>query len=63
MCWHIIVYLFYSNFLKAVHLLIWKDMERAITRDLVSHVLLFSDHLLKAINFAAELDWYESSSY
>ncbi|KAG5235233.1 DNA mismatch repair protein [Salix suchowensis] len=25
-------------------------------RDLVSHVLLFSDHLLKAINFAAELD-------
>uniref|UniRef100_A0A6N2L3M5 DNA mismatch repair protein MutS core domain-containing protein n=1 Tax=Salix viminalis TaxID=40686 RepID=A0A6N2L3M5_SALVM len=33
------------------------DMERAITRDLVSHVLLFSDHLLKAINFAAELDW------
>ncbi|KAF9672573.1 hypothetical protein SADUNF_Sadunf11G0056200 [Salix dunnii] len=33
-----------------------KDMERAITRDLVSHVLLFSDHLLKAINFAAELD-------
>lgn len=32
------------------------DMERAITRDLVSHVLLFSDHLLKAINFAAELD-------
>ncbi|KAJ6886481.1 DNA mismatch repair protein MSH5 isoform X8 [Populus alba x Populus x berolinensis] len=41
----------------AVHLLIWKDMERAITRDLVSHVLLFSDHLLKAINFAAELDW------
>jgi len=32
-------------------------MERAITRDLVSHVLLFSDHLLKAINFAAELDW------
>ncbi|XP_011012093.1 PREDICTED: DNA mismatch repair protein MSH5 isoform X2 [Populus euphratica] len=32
------------------------DMERAITRDLVSHVHLFSDHLLKAINFAAELD-------
>ncbi|KAG6689703.1 hypothetical protein I3842_11G188800 [Carya illinoinensis] len=32
------------------------DMERAITRDLVSHILLFSTHLLKAINFAAELD-------
>lgn len=34
-----------------------KDMERAITRDLVSHVLVFSTHLLKAVNFAAELDW------
>lgn len=33
------------------------DMERAITRDLVSHILLFSEHLLKAVNFAAELDW------
>ncbi|XP_038690951.1 DNA mismatch repair protein MSH5 isoform X2 [Tripterygium wilfordii] len=32
------------------------DMERAITRDLVSHVVLFSPHLLKAVNFAAELD-------
>ncbi|CAK7350129.1 unnamed protein product [Dovyalis caffra] len=32
------------------------DMERAITRDLVSHMLLFSDHLRKAVNFAAELD-------
>lgn len=32
-------------------------MERAITRDLVSHILLFSTHLLKAVNFAAELDW------
>ncbi|KAJ0601903.1 putative DNA mismatch repair protein MutS [Helianthus annuus] len=32
------------------------DMERAITRDLVSHILEFSMHLLKGINFAAELD-------
>ena len=32
-------------------------MERAITRDLVSHILLFSMHLLKAVSFAAELDW------
>lgn len=32
-------------------------MERAITRDLVTHVLLFSTHLHKAVNFAAELDW------
>ncbi|KAK6946930.1 DNA mismatch repair protein MutS, C-terminal [Dillenia turbinata] len=32
------------------------DMERAITRDLVSHVLLFTTHLLQAVNFAAELD-------
>ncbi|GMP52418.1 hypothetical protein CsSME_00018237 [Camellia sinensis var. sinensis] len=32
------------------------DMERAITGDLVSQILLFSAHLLKAVNFAAELD-------
>lgn len=36
------------------------DMERAITRDLVSHILLFSSHLLKAVTFAAELDWLEA---
>ncbi|XP_006452401.2 DNA mismatch repair protein MSH5 isoform X2 [Citrus sinensis] len=36
------------------------DMERAITRDLVSHICLFSDHLLKAVNFAAELDCFLS---
>ncbi|KAK3017405.1 hypothetical protein RJ639_006699 [Escallonia herrerae] len=36
------------------------DMERAITRDLVSHLLLFSVHLLKAVNFAAELDCFLS---
>lgn len=36
------------------------DMERAITGDLVSHILLFSTHLLKAVNFAAELDCYLS---
>ncbi|KAJ8442960.1 hypothetical protein Cgig2_019533 [Carnegiea gigantea] len=36
------------------------DMERAITRDLISHVLLFSTHLLKAVNFAAELDCFLS---
>ncbi|XP_071733710.1 DNA mismatch repair protein MSH5-like [Rutidosis leptorrhynchoides] len=32
------------------------DTERAITRDLVSHILEFSMHLLKGVNFAAELD-------
>ncbi|XP_052178849.1 DNA mismatch repair protein MSH5 isoform X4 [Diospyros lotus] len=32
------------------------DMERAITRDLVSRILLFAAHLLKAVSFAAELD-------
>ncbi|KAL8469958.1 hypothetical protein ACS0TY_032719 [Phlomoides rotata] len=32
------------------------DMERAITRDLVTHILEFSLSLLKAVNFAAELD-------
>ncbi|KVI02323.1 DNA mismatch repair protein MutS, core, partial [Cynara cardunculus var. scolymus] len=36
------------------------DMERAITRDLVSHILEFSMHLLKGINFAAELDCFLS---
>ncbi|KAM7250383.1 hypothetical protein ACFE04_022266 [Oxalis oulophora] len=36
------------------------DMERAITRDLVSHILLFSTHLLKAVNFTAELDCFLS---
>ncbi|GMY31210.1 DNA mismatch repair protein MSH5 isoform X3 [Fagus crenata] len=36
------------------------DMERVITRDLVSHILLFSTHLLKAVNFAAELDCFLS---
>ncbi|RVW99534.1 DNA mismatch repair protein MSH5 [Vitis vinifera] len=38
------------------------DMERAITRDLVSHILLFSMHLLKAVSFAAELDCFLSLS-
>ncbi|CAH2053214.1 unnamed protein product, partial [Thlaspi arvense] len=32
------------------------DMERAIIRDLLSHTLLFSAHMLKAVNFVAELD-------
>ncbi|WCJ32950.1 DNA mismatch repair protein MSH5 [Euphorbia peplus] len=32
------------------------DMERAIIRDLVSHILLFSAFMLKAVNFVAELD-------
>ncbi|XP_074291392.1 DNA mismatch repair protein MSH5-like isoform X2 [Silene latifolia] len=36
------------------------DMERVIIRDLISHVLLFLAHLLKAVNFAAELDCYLS---
>ncbi|TQD71858.1 hypothetical protein C1H46_042607 [Malus baccata] len=39
------------------------DMERAITRDLVSHILVFSEHLLKAVNFAAELDWDSNKSF
>lgn len=34
-----------------------KDMERAIMRDLVSHILQLSVHVNKAVNFAAELDW------
>lgn len=36
------------------------DMERAITRDLVSHIILFTPHLVKAVNFAAELDCFLS---
>ncbi|PHT35937.1 DNA mismatch repair protein MSH5 [Capsicum baccatum] len=32
------------------------DMERAITRDLVSHIHQFSVHVHKAVSFAAELD-------
>ncbi|KAA8523663.1 hypothetical protein F0562_010086 [Nyssa sinensis] len=36
------------------------DMERAIIRDLVSHILLFATHLFKAVNFAAELDCFLS---
>ncbi|KAF9589522.1 hypothetical protein IFM89_025240 [Coptis chinensis] len=36
------------------------DMERAIIRDLVSHILLFSSHLLSAVTFAAELDCFLS---
>ncbi|CAL5392801.1 unnamed protein product [Camellia sinensis] len=35
------------------------DMGRAITGDLVSQILLFSAHLLKALNFSAELDCTE----
>jgi DNA mismatch repair protein MSH5 len=34
------------------------DMERAIIRDLVCRVLQFLPQLTKAVNFAAELDWY-----
>nr|XP_043628919.1 DNA mismatch repair protein MSH5 [Erigeron canadensis] len=36
------------------------DMERAITRDLVLHILEFSMNLLDGINFAAELDCFLS---
>ncbi|OIW16357.1 hypothetical protein TanjilG_19073 [Lupinus angustifolius] len=36
------------------------DMERAITRDLFSHILLFSTHLIKVATFAAELDCFLS---
>ncbi|XP_023641569.1 DNA mismatch repair protein MSH5 isoform X4 [Capsella rubella] len=39
------------------------DMERAIIRDLLSHTLLFSAHLLKAVNFVAELDCILSLAY
>ncbi|KAM3744204.1 hypothetical protein ACB098_06G034400 [Castanea mollissima] len=39
------------------------DMERVITRDLVTHILLFSTHLLKAVNFAAELDCFLSLAF
>ncbi|XP_063944989.1 DNA mismatch repair protein MSH5 isoform X3 [Daucus carota subsp. sativus] len=34
------------------------DMERAITRDLVSRLQLFSQDLLKAVKFSAELDCF-----
>ncbi|PKA58124.1 DNA mismatch repair protein MSH5 [Apostasia shenzhenica] len=36
------------------------DMERAIIRDLVSRVLHFAPQLIKAVNFAAELDCFLS---
>ncbi|XWS09784.1 hypothetical protein CRYUN_Cryun39dG0019000 [Craigia yunnanensis] len=36
------------------------DMERAIIRDLVSRVLMFSTHLHKTVNFASELDCFLS---
>uniref|UniRef100_A0A7N0T338 DNA mismatch repair protein MSH5 n=1 Tax=Kalanchoe fedtschenkoi TaxID=63787 RepID=A0A7N0T338_KALFE len=36
------------------------DMERAITRDLVMHITLLSTHLLKAVDFVAELDCFLS---
>ncbi|CAA0825470.1 DNA mismatch repair protein MSH5 [Striga hermonthica] len=36
------------------------DMEREITRDLVIHILEYSDPLLKAVTFAAELDCFLS---
>ncbi|XP_020092403.1 DNA mismatch repair protein MSH5 isoform X8 [Ananas comosus] len=36
------------------------DMERAIIRDLVSRVLHFAPQLVKAVNFAAELDCFLS---
>ncbi|KAL2582651.1 hypothetical protein AAZV13_14G021100 [Glycine max] len=36
------------------------DMERAITRDLFSRILLFQTHLIKVATFAAELDCFLS---
>ncbi|XP_072955763.1 DNA mismatch repair protein MSH5 isoform X2 [Typha angustifolia] len=36
------------------------DMERAIIRDLVSRILHFVPHLIRAVNFAAELDCFLS---
>lgn len=39
-------------------MLLLEDMERAIVRDLVSRILQFTPQLIKAVNFAAELDWY-----
>ena len=39
------------------------DMERAIIRDLVCRVLQFLPQLTKAVNFAAELDWYAHICY
>ncbi|XP_039170675.1 DNA mismatch repair protein MSH5 isoform X3 [Eucalyptus grandis] len=36
------------------------DMERAIIRDLILHILTFSAHLLEAVNFAAEVDCFLS---
>lgn len=46
----------YSNMQSFLYWFL-EDMERAIIRDLVSHILVFSLHLLKAVDFAAELDW------
>lgn len=39
------------------NVLLLLDMERAIIGDLVSHILQFSLPLIKAADFAAELDW------
>lgn len=36
------------------------DMDRAIIRDLILHILTISAHLLEAVNFAAELDCFLS---
>ncbi|XP_038903568.1 DNA mismatch repair protein MSH5 isoform X5 [Benincasa hispida] len=49
-----------DNLLGDIYHKILEDMERAIIRDLVSHILVFSAHLLKAVDFAAELDCFLS---
>ncbi|XP_023007702.1 DNA mismatch repair protein MSH5 isoform X5 [Cucurbita maxima] len=49
-----------DNLLGDIYHKILEDMERAIIRDLVSHILVFSLHLLKAVDFAAELDCFLS---
>jgi hypothetical protein len=45
------------------NLVTFTDMERAIIRDLVCRVLQFLPQLTKAVNFAAELDWYRTSFF
>lgn len=52
----VVYFVLFSSFFVTL-LNFFEDMERAITRDLVSHILQFSVHVHKAVSFAAELDW------
>lgn len=52
----VVYFILFSSFFDTLFNF-FEDMERAITRDLVSHILQFSVHVHKAVSFAAELDW------